>query len=228
MTPVTPILSPTLLSRHAKCSPRMALAASCLICLAVAPRPASAGITVTDSTDANALAAALFSGIGGVSLVPGSATLIGQASGGVDATDFGGNSAGPAGAQQGFSPPLPMSSALAAALSSAPAPPPMSSARIVMPPISRIYRLETPGDSDLDALATAIAGQPANTFDANILSFQFTVAPTVTNLGFKYVFGSQEYNHTSARSSTTYSAFTWTARTSLWCRGPTTRLGQYH
>jgi len=45
----------------------------------------------------------------------------------------------------------------------------------------------TPGDADLDALVT-----PSTTFDAAVL--EFDVTPTVGEISFRYVFGSEEYN----------------------------------
>ena len=49
--------------------------------------------------------------------------------------------------------------------------------------------LGTDGDADLSALA---GGDDTN--DANVLSFNFTVAPNVGGLTFSYVFASEEYN----------------------------------
>ena len=51
------------------------------------------------------------------------------------------------------------------------------------------------GDTDLDKLSAAISGNAdAATHDANSLTFDFTVAPGTSKLGFNYVFGSEEYN----------------------------------
>ena len=44
------------------------------------------------------------------------------------------------------------------------------------------------GDADLDAFTGGTTG------DTNSLSFDFVIDPTITQLGFNYVFGSEEYN----------------------------------
>jgi hypothetical protein len=142
-----------------------------LLIIALAPA-AHSGLMVTGSTDADALANALV----GSGVTISNATLIGAGGAGIP---------GSLGAQQGF-----FSGGLAAgigieegvllttgSISNAPGPNNSDDAS------AELGRL---GDPDL----TALAG--FDTFDANILSFDFTT--DTGELFFRYVFASEEYN----------------------------------
>ena len=147
-----------------------ALAAGTLVALAASS--ASAQLTITDSADAQTLAAA-FSGEG-VTIVPGSATLIGSGNDdGLQQGLFSSTDTSLLGLSQGVI----LSTGLASNILG-----PNNSSGLTA-------NLGTDGDADLSALA---GGDDTN--DANVLSFNFTVAPNVGGLTFSYVFASEEYN----------------------------------
>lgn len=154
------------------------LAAALVVACAAVPA-ASANVTVTGSTDANALAQA-FAGPG-VTIVPGSATLQGAAAGN---DPFG----GPFGAQQGT-----FTSTLTNTLG--------FNSGVVLTS-GTIDNVPGPNDSTSAGraslsgtnaqLSTLAGGAIVN--DANTLTFSFTVPAGTGGVGFQYVFASEEYN----------------------------------